>query len=89
MRPWGPADRRPESYALTGKGVALIPVLVERANWGTRHDPEVTVNPLWTSKAETDRTGLCKLIHDTVASGGSVWSGNDSVIEQLQRTSDT
>lgn len=83
-----PADRRRESYALTGKGLALIPVLVELANWGTRHDPGVTENPLWTSKAETDRTGLYKLIHDTVAGGGSVWRGNDSVIEQLQRASD-
>jgi hypothetical protein len=64
---------------------ALIPVLVE-LNWGVRHDPEVAENPLWTSKAETDRTGLYKLIHDTVVSGGSVWRGKDSVIEQLKRT---
>jgi hypothetical protein len=83
-----PADRRREFYALTDSGLALIPVLVELANWGVRHDPEVTENPLWTSKAETDRTGLYKLIHDTVANGGSVWRGNDSVIEQLQRASD-
>lgn len=83
-----PADRRRESYALTDSGLALIPVLVELANWGVRHDPEVTENPLWTSKAETDRPGLYKLIHDTVAGGGSVWRGNDSVIEQLQRASD-
>jgi len=83
-----PADRRRESYSLTGKGLALIPVLVELANWGVRHDPEVTENPLWTSKAETDRTGLYKLIHDTVVNGGSVWRGNDSVIEQLRQASD-
>jgi DNA-binding HxlR family transcriptional regulator len=80
-----PADRRREVYALTEAGLALIPVLVELANWGVRHDPGVTENLLWTSKAETDRTGLCTLIHDTVAAGGSVWRGNNSVIEQLQR----
>jgi DNA-binding HxlR family transcriptional regulator len=83
-----PADRRRELYALTDAGLALIPVLVELANWGVRHDPEVTENPLWTSKAEADRTGLYKLIHDTVAGGGSVWRGKGSVIEQLQQASD-
>jgi DNA-binding HxlR family transcriptional regulator len=83
-----PADRRRELYSLTGAGLALIPVLVELANWGVRHDPEVTENPLWTSKVETDRTGLYQLIHDTVVNGGSVWRGQDSVIEQLQQASD-
>jgi DNA-binding HxlR family transcriptional regulator len=83
-----PADRRREFYALTDAGLALIPVLVELANWAVRYDPDVTENPLWTSKAETDRTGLYKLIHDTVVNGGSVWRGKDSVIEQLQRTND-
>jgi DNA-binding HxlR family transcriptional regulator len=83
-----PADRRREFYSLTGAGLALIPVLVELANWGVRHDPEVTENPLWTSKAETDRTGLYKLIHDTVVNGGSVWRGKGSVIEQLRQAGD-
>ena len=82
-----PADGRRELYSLTDAGFALIPVLVELANWGVKHDPEVTENPLWAGKAETDRTGLYKLIHDTVAGGGSVWRGKDSVIEQLQRAS--
>jgi DNA-binding HxlR family transcriptional regulator len=80
-----PADRRRELYALTDAGLALIPVLVELANWGVRNDPEVAENPLWTGRAETDRAGLYQLIHDTVAGGGSVWRGKDSVIEQLQR----
>lgn len=83
-----PADRRREFYSLTGPGLALIPVLVELANWGVRYDAEVVENPLWTRKVETDRTGLYTLIHDTVARGGSVWRGEDSVIEQLQQTSD-
>jgi HxlR-like helix-turn-helix len=82
-----PADRRREFYALTDAGLALIPVLVELANWGVRNDPEVTENPLWTSKVEADRPGLYKLIRDTVGNGGSVWRGDGSVIEQLQRVS--
>jgi DNA-binding HxlR family transcriptional regulator len=80
-----PADKRRELYSLTDAGLALIPILVELANWGVRYDPEVVENPLWTSKAASDRTGLYQLIHDTVVRGGSVYRGHDSVIEQLER----
>jgi DNA-binding HxlR family transcriptional regulator len=83
-----PADKRRELYSLTDAGLALIPVLVELANWGVRYDPEVVENRLWTSKAATDRTGLYQLIQDTVGRGGSVYRGQDSVIEQLQQASD-
>jgi DNA-binding HxlR family transcriptional regulator len=81
-----PADRRKESYTLTGKGLALVPILVELANWGVRYDPEVIVNPLWVDKAQTDRDGLCRLIRDTVSAGGAVFRGENSVIEQLTQT---
>ena len=80
-----PADRRKECYTLTGKGLTLIPILVELANWGVRYDPEVTVNPLWVDEVRTDREGLYRLIHDTVSAGGAVFCGENSVIEQLTR----
>jgi DNA-binding HxlR family transcriptional regulator len=78
-------DRRKESYSLTEKGLALIPVLVELANWGVSYDPDVTANTFWVSKAQTDRAGLYRLIRDTVLSGGSVFRGENSVIGQLER----
>ena len=78
-------DRRQEFYSLTQKGLALIPVLVELANWGVSYDPDVTANPFWVSKAQTDRVGLYRLIRDTVLAGGSVFHGDNSVIGQLER----
>ncbi|MGI9149623.1 MAG: winged helix-turn-helix transcriptional regulator [Chloroflexota bacterium] len=78
-------DRRIESYSLTEKGLALIPVLVELANWGVSYDPEVVANRLWVSKAQADRVGLYQLIRDTVLAGGAVWRGENSVIDQLSR----
>jgi DNA-binding HxlR family transcriptional regulator len=78
-------DRRKESYSLTDKGLALIPVLVELANWGASHDPDAAANPFWASKAQTDRAGLCRLIRDTVLADGSVFRGENSVISQLER----
>ena len=80
------ADRRKESYALTSKGLALIPILVELASWGVRYDPVVVANPLWVDKARTDREELCRLIRDTVSAGGAVFRGENSVIEQLAQT---
>jgi DNA-binding HxlR family transcriptional regulator len=77
------SDRRKEYYTLTDKGLALIPVLVELANWGVRYDPEVVANQLWLDKARTDREGLYRLIRDTVATGGAVFRGENSVIQQL------
>jgi DNA-binding HxlR family transcriptional regulator len=79
-------DRRKETYSLTDKGLALIPVLVELANWGVRYDPDVTANPFWVSKAQSDRAGLCRLIRDTVLVGGSVFRGENSVIGQLEQS---
>lgn len=76
-------DRRKEYYTLTGKGLALIPILVELANWGVGYDPGVVANPLWLDKVRTDREGLYRLIHDTVSAGGAVFRGENSVIGQL------
>lgn len=78
-------DRRKESYSLTEKGRALIPVLVELANWGVGYDPDVAADPFWVSKAQTDRAGLYRIIHDTVLAGGSVFRGENSVISQLEQ----
>jgi hypothetical protein len=33
-----PSDKRKEGYVLTEKGLDLIPVLVELANWSAQHD---------------------------------------------------
>ncbi len=33
-------DKRKEVYALTDKGLDLIPILLEMANWSARHDPD-------------------------------------------------
>jgi hypothetical protein len=32
-------DKRKEVYALTEKGLDLIPILLELANWSAQHDP--------------------------------------------------
>ena len=85
-----PTDARKDFYSLTDKGLSLIPALVELAKWGVSNDPEVVVNPFWVDNAQADMAGLFQLIRNTVAAGGSVYRGDDSVVEQLKRaTSNT
>lgn len=76
-------DRRKECYQMTDKGLGLIPVLVEMANWSLDHDPLVPANPHWLAKVRSDREGLYELIRNTVVDGGSVFCGEHNVIEQL------
>jgi HxlR-like helix-turn-helix len=52
-------DRRKESYSLTEKGLALIPVLVELANWGVSHDPDVAANPVLSHSFVGSLPGAC------------------------------
>jgi DNA-binding HxlR family transcriptional regulator len=80
-----PTDARKDFYSMTDKGLALIPVLMELAKWGVSYDPDVVVNPFWVDKAQEDGVGLYQLIRNTVAAGGSVYCGDESVVEKLQR----
>lgn len=79
-------DHRKEHYALTAKGLALIPILVELASWGVEYGPEATANEFWMNARHADPLGLNALIRKTVEAGGAVWRGSGSVIEQLQST---
>jgi hypothetical protein len=47
--------------------------------------PGACITPFCVSKAQSDRAGLHRLIHDTVLAGGSVFSGENSVTGQLER----
>src|SRR5215470_19279453 len=40
-----PSDRRRESYALTEKGLDLIPVVLEMCAWSARHDRRTAAPP--------------------------------------------
>jgi hypothetical protein len=85
---------RKEIYELTEKGLDLIPVILTLAGWGAKHDPE-TIEPdthaadVWFHALRTDRERVYKLIYETVKNGGSIFSGSNSVINQLIHLSET
>lgn len=76
-------DKRKEEYALTEKGLDLIPVLVEMANWSAEHDLQTSAPGAWIALMKADREKMIRLIRETVQSGGSVFVGEKSLLGQL------
>jgi DNA-binding HxlR family transcriptional regulator len=76
-------DRRKEVYALTEKGLDLIPILLELANWGAQHDPQTSAPADWIALVNAEKEKMIRLIRTTVQSGGSIFVGPDSVVSKV------
>ncbi len=76
-------DKRKEEYVLTEKGLGLIPVLVEMANWSAEHDPHTGAPAAWIALMKAEREKMIGLIRETVQSGGSVFVGEKSLLSQF------
>lgn len=77
------ADERKEMYVLTEKGLSLIPVLVEMANWSAKHDPQTAAPAAWIARMIAEKEKMIRLIRETVQSGGSVFVGEKSVLSHM------
>ena len=73
-------EKRKERYVLTEKGLDLIPILVEMANWSAEHDPQTAAPAAWIALMNAEKEKMIQLIRETVQSGGSVFSGPKSLI---------
>ncbi len=76
-------DKRKEAYALTEKGLDLIPILIEMANWSARHDPQTGAPPDWIALVNAHKEEITRLMRETVRQGGAVFVGENSVLSQL------
>ena len=56
------SDGRQRRYVPTTAGEALLPVLVEMAYWGARHDPDTTAPAVFVAAYQSDREGLLRAI---------------------------
>jgi DNA-binding HxlR family transcriptional regulator len=83
MKKLSEKDKRKEEYVLTEKGLDLIPVLVEMANWSAQHDPHTAAPAAWIALMKAEREKMIRLIRETVQSGGSVFVGEKSLLGQL------
>ena len=78
-----PTDARRVVYSLTETGRALIPILLEIANWSARVDPDTDAPPEWIAAVNHDKAAMTDLIISTVRAGGSIFVGPDSVVASL------
>ena len=76
-------DKRKEEYILTEKGLDLIPVLVEMANWSAEYDAQTGAPAFWIALMKADREKMIRLIRETVKNGGSVFVGEKSLLSQF------
>ncbi len=77
------SEKRKEMYVLTEKGLDLIPLLVEMANWSAEYDPHTAAPPTWIALMKAEKEKMIQLIRQTVQSGRSVFSGPESLISTL------
>ncbi|MCM3291027.1 helix-turn-helix transcriptional regulator [Paenibacillus sp. MER 180] len=75
-------DKRKEVYILSDKGLDLIPILLDLADWGAQYDPVTDAPQEWISAVKADRESMIRLIRDTVRNGGSIFSGPNSVVSK-------
>jgi DNA-binding HxlR family transcriptional regulator len=76
-------DKRKEEYVLTEKGLDLIPVLVEMANWSAEHDPQTGAPAAWIALMKADREKMIQRIRETVQCGNCVFVGEQSLVSQF------
>lgn len=76
-------DKRKEVYLLTDKGLDLIPILLELANFGARHDAQTGAPEMWIEMVKADREHIIERIREAVQDGRSIFVGADSLISQL------
>ena len=76
-------DERKEIYILTEKGLDLIPILVEMANWSAEHDPHTAAPAAWIASMHAEKEKMTQLIRRTVQNGHAVFTGPESLISKL------
>ena len=77
------SDKRKEEYVLTEKGLDLIPVLVEMANWSAEYDPQTGAPATWIALMKADREKMIQRIRETVQGGNAVFVGEKSLVSQF------
>ena len=78
-----PDDKRKDVYRLTEKGLGLIPVLLDLAEWGSEHYADSDAPESWLKLVRDNRSHMIRLITETVREGGAIFVGDNSVMSKL------
>ncbi len=78
-----PKDGRKDIYGLTERGLDLISLLLDMADWGAHCYKEADAPAWWLAAVCDNRATIIKLIRETVKGGGSIFVGGGSVVAQI------
>jgi DNA-binding HxlR family transcriptional regulator len=62
-------DGRKEVYALTEKGVDLVPILLEMSSWSEKYDAQTTAPREYVATVRANRTKMFTAAQTTIRSG--------------------
>jgi DNA-binding HxlR family transcriptional regulator len=78
-------DKRKAEYTLTEKGLDLIPILLDLAEWGAQHDPKTgAVSSDWTARVKADKLRMAGLTREVVSAGGAVFDSAGRLHESFR-----
>ncbi len=78
-----PLDKRVTTYALTEKGINLIPALLELSKWSAKYDPKTDANKVFAEEYYKNPTRVTVIIQDAVRNGRAAFAGRNSVVDEL------
>ncbi len=73
------SDKRKDVYALTKKGLDLIPILLEMASWSAMHDADTAAPKAFVKMFIENREALLKTITDAARKGQPLFGLNGCV----------
>ncbi|WP_462151927.1 winged helix-turn-helix transcriptional regulator [Pseudoalteromonas xiamenensis] len=60
-------DKRKKIYTLTGKGVDMLPILLDMILWSAKYSPDTNIPVTLVNRARDDRDGLLEELRNRVA----------------------
>lgn len=64
-----PGAGRGATYALTEKGLDLLPAMLELISWSARHDPRTAAPPKFVARIRTERKALVRELQEGLRLG--------------------
>ena len=84
-----PKDKRKEIYRLTEKGIDLIPIVFEIANWGAKYDPQTEAPVDWLTLVEGNRDAFVQRTMNAVRAGRAIFAGENNLFDELMNEAKT
>ncbi len=78
-----PDDKRKVIYSLTERGIDLVPLIYELANWGVHHTEDPRIPESCLDALNRDRDEVLNAWRRALEAGSSFLNGPRSVVEQL------